>query len=208
MSHHLDSVTAQSDGRLSLLDLYAYNRPDGDTSVLILTVCPEAPKSSPAQLHPDAVYDINIDTDGDLVEDARLRIVAGPVDGGGQQNEQVFRQTGGSLPRPDEAGRTDGDVLGSGTLGQSFALTGGGRAGVGLARRPVRRPRPGVHVDHRGACRRPAPRSDETRTHREPVCRSQRRGDRTRSGEPGLPDCGNAAHWGCGPLSPSMPGAR
>lgn len=136
MSHHLDSVTAQSDGRLNLCDLYAYDGPDADTSVLILTVCPDAPKSSPAQLHPGAVYDINIDTDGDLLEDTRLRIVAGPVDGDGKQNVQILQQIGGPPPRPDQSDRTLGDVLGSGTLSEPIALTGGGQAWVGMAADP------------------------------------------------------------------------
>ncbi len=46
MSHHFDSAADRADGRINLCDLYAFPGPPG-TSALILTVNPDAGRSSP-----------------------------------------------------------------------------------------------------------------------------------------------------------------
>lgn len=135
MSHHLDSVTAQRDGRLNLLDLYAFGGA-ADTSVLVLTVCPDAQKTSPAELHPQAAYDINVDSDGDLIEDFRFRIIAEPADGLGRQQVRVISQTGRHLPAPAETAREEGELIGAGAFGDPFTLAQRGRGWIGLAADP------------------------------------------------------------------------
>jgi hypothetical protein len=56
VSHHFDSAADRADGRINLCDLYAFPGPPG-TSVLILTVNPDAGRSSPTTFRPDAVYE-------------------------------------------------------------------------------------------------------------------------------------------------------
>lgn len=51
MSHHFDSAADRADGRINLCDLYAFPGPRG-TSALILTVNPDAGRSSPTTFRP------------------------------------------------------------------------------------------------------------------------------------------------------------
>ena len=62
MSHHFDSPTAIQDGRLNLCDVYAFPGQAG-SSVLILTVNPDAGRSSPTTFRPDAAYEFVIDAE-------------------------------------------------------------------------------------------------------------------------------------------------
>ncbi|HET9520208.1 MAG TPA: hypothetical protein VFO73_04095, partial [Candidatus Limnocylindrales bacterium] len=67
MSHHFDSPTAIEDGRLNLCDLYVFPG-QGAASTLILTVNPDAGRSSPTTLRPDALYELVIASDAGTVE--------------------------------------------------------------------------------------------------------------------------------------------
>ena len=53
MSHHFDSPTAIADGRINLCDFYVFPAAPG-TLALILTVNPDAGRSSPTTFRPDA----------------------------------------------------------------------------------------------------------------------------------------------------------
>ncbi len=74
MSNHFTGLSLGpplGDQRLDLCDLYAFTSPsDPDRTVLILNANPNA-----GALHPDAVYRINIDNDGDLRTDIALSFV-------------------------------------------------------------------------------------------------------------------------------------
>ena len=63
MSHHFDSPTAIQDGRVNLCDVFAFPGQPGRT-VLILTVNPDAGRSSPDTFRPEAVYEFVIDASG------------------------------------------------------------------------------------------------------------------------------------------------
>ncbi|MFB7615923.1 DUF4331 family protein [Kitasatospora sp. NPDC056181] len=109
MSHHLSGPNLRSprgDARLDLTDLFAF--PGSDASgrtVLIMNVNPYAPTRA-AEFHPDAVYRINIDNDGDNRADVAYSFTfSGPGTGG--QTVTVHRATG-EAARRHEAG---GDVL-------------------------------------------------------------------------------------------------
>src|ERR1700737_3225764 len=59
------------DQRLDLCDLYAFQSPaDKNRTVIILNANPNADA-----LHPDAIYRLNIDNDGDLLTDVALSYV-------------------------------------------------------------------------------------------------------------------------------------
>ncbi|MFJ9694976.1 DUF4331 family protein [Kitasatospora sp. NPDC101183] len=94
MSHHLSGPNLRSplgDARLDMTDLFAFSAP-GDRTVLILDVNPIAPTGGQA-FHPDAVYRVNIDTDGDHRADIAYSFVfSAPVDG--RQTATVHRATG------------------------------------------------------------------------------------------------------------------
>jgi len=68
------------DQRLDLCDLYAFQSPaDPTRTVLILNANPNADA-----LHPDAIYRINIDNDGDLRDDIAFSFVFSQPEDGGQ----------------------------------------------------------------------------------------------------------------------------
>jgi hypothetical protein len=130
MSHHFDSPTAIEDGRLNLSDVYAFPGP-GDTTNLILTVNPDAGRSSPTTLRPDALYEFVIAGDGGTVEDRALRMTFDEPDADGRQRMTV-RCADGEQSRTGVAGQR----LGAGSTGRTFALDGGGSAWFGVASDP------------------------------------------------------------------------
>jgi hypothetical protein len=135
MSHHFDSPTGREDPRINLCDLFVFAGESGST-VLIMTVNPDAGLSSPITLRPDALYEFKIDLDGDAREDLAIRFLVESLvepPEGGPQRVKVLRAAG-------ERARTgsDGAPLGAGGAGEVIALAGGGRAWFGLASDPFR----------------------------------------------------------------------
>src|SRR5580704_13061132 len=93
MSHHYsgpDYGFPQGDARLDLTDLYAFPKPeDPGKSILIMNVHPSVGVSPPAPttdepFAPNAVYELKIDTNGDLAPDIAYRVRFSPYEGGGQ----------------------------------------------------------------------------------------------------------------------------
>ncbi len=95
MSNHFTGLSLGpplGDQRLDLCDLYAFTSPaDPSRTVLILNANPQADF-----LHPDAIYRLAVDNDGDLRNDIAFSFVfSEPVDG--RQTVDVY------LARDDEA---------------------------------------------------------------------------------------------------------
>ncbi|WP_199807920.1 DUF4331 family protein [Streptomyces sp. NRRL S-350] len=94
MSHHLSGPDLRSpdgDARLDLTDLFAFASPEAGRTVLIMNVNPVAPSGGQA-FHPEAVYRINVDTDGDNRADIAFSFTfSEPV--GGAQTMTVRRAT-------------------------------------------------------------------------------------------------------------------
>lgn len=130
MSHHFDSPTAIQDGRLNLCDVYAFAGKPGH-SVLILTVNPDAGRSSPTTFRPDAVYEFVI---GDAVTEQQscLRVLfSDPL----PDVSQTLRVLAG--PDSDDRGR--GTEIGRGTTNEVSRLDFGdspGHVWAGLAADP------------------------------------------------------------------------
>ena len=83
MSHHYSGPALgfpHGDARLDLTDLYAFGKPgDADRSILIMNVHPSfsLEPRAPTRTDPfaaNAIYEINIDTDGDAVADVAYRV--------------------------------------------------------------------------------------------------------------------------------------
>jgi hypothetical protein len=88
MSNHFTGLSLGpplGDQRLDLCDLYAFQAPtDPSRTVLILNANPTA-----GALHPDAIYRLNIDNDGDCLTDIAISYVfSAPQDG--EQTANVF----------------------------------------------------------------------------------------------------------------------
>ena len=129
MSHHFDSAADRADGRINPCDLYAFPTAPG-TSALILTVNPDAGRSSPTTFRPDARYEFVVACDGGTTEDIAFRVTfTEPGDTG--QRVRVLRADG-----PAAREGTAGTLLGEGRTGEVFSLTGDALAWAGLAADP------------------------------------------------------------------------
>src|SRR5262245_54339231 len=88
---HLDGPMAKHDGRLDITDVYAFQSPSNPANtVLIMGVDPVAGVISPTTFHPDASYDLKIDTNGDAKEDITYKVTFSAVSNG-TQNVQLRR---------------------------------------------------------------------------------------------------------------------
>ncbi|MFD0274385.1 DUF4331 family protein [Kitasatospora sp. NPDC127111] len=109
MSHHLsgpDLRSPRGDARLDLTDLFAFPAAGAPgRTVLIMDVNPYAPTRA-AAFHPDAVYRINIDNDGDDRADVAYSFTFSDPDAGGQ-TVTVRRATGAAAQKHEATG----DVL-------------------------------------------------------------------------------------------------
>src|SRR5215208_3402684 len=111
MSHHYSGADfgfPLGDARLDFCDLYAFPEPgDANRSILIMDVHPskaldpEGPTTS-EPFSPEAIYELRIDTDGDLVADIGYRFRFSPSENGAQ-SATVSRVEG-----VDAAGGGDG----------------------------------------------------------------------------------------------------
>jgi Domain of unknown function (DUF4331) len=130
-SHHNDGPTAKKDSRLNLTDMYVFPSRDAKSTVFVVNVVKDAGRAGAKNLHPGAVYDIAIDTTGDLSSDMRLRFKFDTPAADGTQSWTVSRIDGAAAAR---SAVTPGTPLGAAkNLSESTALQGGGRAWVGLA---------------------------------------------------------------------------
>lgn len=127
MSHHLDTPIAREDGRVDLCDLYVFDGADPDTTVLIMTVNPDAGKSSPTTFHPEVVYEFKIDTNEDAIEELSYRFRFGEPDASGQQALTVLRAEG-----EDAQAGTAGEQIAQGRTNEQVLLAKEGRVWAGL----------------------------------------------------------------------------
>ncbi len=118
VSNHLSGPELKpprGDGRLDFTDLFAFQAPnDPRRCVLIMDVNPFAPSMGEG-LHPDAVYRINIDTDGDLRADVAFSIVFSARDDDGHQIATVRLASGERARDPQPTVIVQGAELTSGS---------------------------------------------------------------------------------------------
>src|SRR5689334_24425955 len=102
MSNHFTGLSLGpplGDQRLDLCDLYAFESPvDENRTVIILNANPNADA-----LHPDAIYRLNIDNDGDYLTDIAISHVFSPPQGG-KQTYSVFVAKGAEARSAEAAG--------------------------------------------------------------------------------------------------------
>src|ERR1700687_2168060 len=103
MSNHFTGLSLGpplGDQRLDLCDLYAFQSPtDPARTVLILNANPNADA-----LHPDAIYRLNIDNDGDLLTDIAFSYVFSQPQNG-RQTFNVFLATGAESRSVEAVGK-------------------------------------------------------------------------------------------------------
>ena len=104
MSNHFSAAMLKfpgDDARLDLTDLFLFASPQtAGKTVLILDV---NPFMTGADFHPDGVYRINIDNDGDTQADVAFTFVFTESNGGGQAGT-VYYATGSQARQPEPVG--------------------------------------------------------------------------------------------------------
>ena len=102
MSNHFTGLSLGpplGDQRLDLCDLYAFQSPqDPSRTVIILNANPSAD-----QFHPDAIYRLNIDNDGDLLADIAFSYTFSPLNDG-KQTATVHLARGADARTPEVRG--------------------------------------------------------------------------------------------------------
>jgi hypothetical protein len=130
VSHHFNSAADRADGRINLCDLYAFPAAPG-TTAFIVTVNPDAGRSSPTTFRADALYEFVVAGNGSTSEDIAVRIAFAEPDHGGRQEVRVLRADGAAARHG-----TEGTPLGTGRTGDVFSLGDDGLAWAGLAADP------------------------------------------------------------------------
>ncbi len=104
MSNHFSAAMLKfpgDDARLDLTDLFLFASPESpDKTVLIFDV---NPFMTGADFHPDGVYRINVDNDGDTQADVAFSFVFSESNGG-SQTATVYYATGSEAREPEPAG--------------------------------------------------------------------------------------------------------
>jgi len=132
MSHHFDTATTREDPRINICDVYLFRGAPRST-VMALTVNPDAGLSAPDTYRDEGIYAFRFDLDGDAREDVTFKILFGPVthaEGDAHRHIQPFevrRATGGDARRG-----ADGALLIAGEVGR-VAESNGVMAFAGLA---------------------------------------------------------------------------
>jgi Domain of unknown function (DUF4331) len=108
MSHHFDTPTAREDPRINVCDLYLFQGRPG-TTVMAMTVNPDAGVSAPTTFREEAIYSFRFDLDGDHWEDLAFKVRFGNVehaDGDAHKHVQPFevRRATGPTARKGEEG--------------------------------------------------------------------------------------------------------
>src|SRR2546428_13555467 len=109
------------DARPGIPDVFAFLKPgDPSKSILILDVNPLAPLLAGA-FNSQAVYEINVDTNGDAVADLSFRIRFSDVEAG-SQTATVHLASGGLAAGPNDGG-PPGIARAPGSFGQEPIIT-------------------------------------------------------------------------------------
>ena len=135
MSHHFDTAIAREDPRLNLCDFYLFRGQSG-TTVMAMTVNPNAGTKAPDIFHEEGLYAFRFDVNDDAHEEVTFKIRFGQVghaegegsEGRHVQTLEVRRATGG-----DAAEGTEGEFIASGTTGRIAAGDAGVRIFAGLS---------------------------------------------------------------------------
>jgi hypothetical protein len=133
MSHHFDTPTALEDPRINVCDFYLFRGRPG-TTVMAMTVNPDAGISSPETFREEGLYAFRFDLDGDAREELSFKArFSAPAHAGGDEHRhvqtfEVRRATGAAASHGAE-----GELIASGLTGDVITTDSGVRAFAGLA---------------------------------------------------------------------------
>src|SRR5579862_9935946 len=117
MSHHFDTPTAKEDPRINVCDFYLFRGRPG-TTVMALTVNPNAGVGAPDTFRDEALYAFRFDTNRDLREDVAFKVQFGaPTHADGSGNRHVQSFTVRSATGADALKGAAGELIISGNTG-------------------------------------------------------------------------------------------
>ena len=133
MSHHYDTPTAREDPRLNVCDFYLFRGRPG-TTVMAMTVNPNAGVSSPDTFRDEGLYAFRFDLDGDAREEVAFKVrfdAPGHSEGDTHRHVQTFevRHALGA----DATHGPDGALIVSGRTGETVEGAGDIKVFAGLA---------------------------------------------------------------------------
>src|SRR6202167_2804812 len=133
MSHHFDTPTAREDPRINICDFYLFDGAPG-TTVMALTVNPDAGLSAPDTFREEGIYAFRFDLDGDAREELAFKVTFGPplhAGGDDHEHEQTFRVC--RSPGAAALKGANGDLIAAGTTGAVVKSKSGVTVFAGLA---------------------------------------------------------------------------
>lgn len=134
MSHHFDTPTAAEDPRINLCDFYLFQGAAAGSTVMALTVNPDAGISAPDTFRDEGLYAFRFDLDGDAREEVTFKVRFGAaIDASGDthvhtQSFEVRRATGQVALQG-----VDGELIIAGHTGAVAQTDTGVKAFAGLA---------------------------------------------------------------------------
>jgi hypothetical protein len=133
MSHHFDTPTTREDPRINICDFYLFDGVPG-TTVMALTVNPDAGLSGPDSFRDEGLYAFRFDLDGDAREELTFKLRFGEV----QHNAQDERRHVQSFDVRRSVGALatqglDGELIATGQTGETVDADAGVRVFAGLA---------------------------------------------------------------------------
>jgi hypothetical protein len=123
MSHHFDTKSAKEDPSLNVCDFYLFDGAPG-TTVMAMTVNPDVGLSVPDVLHPEGLYALRFDLNGDAREEVAFKFRFGEPEHSSNDEQahvqkfQVRRATGGAM------GGDGGEILIEGETGKMNSRSG------------------------------------------------------------------------------------
>jgi hypothetical protein len=91
MSHHFDTPSAKEDPRINVCDLYLFEGAP-DTTVMAMTVNPDAGLSAPETFRHEALYTFRFDSNGDAHEEISFKFHFGDVQHA-DEDERIYVQS-------------------------------------------------------------------------------------------------------------------
>jgi hypothetical protein len=133
MSHHFDTPTALEDPRINICDFYLFRAKPG-TTVMAMTVNPDAGLSAPDTFRDEGLYAFRFDLDGDGTEDVTFKVRFGaPTHDDGDEHQHIQTLEIRRAVGPDALRGADGALLVAAHTGMVVNADNGVRAFAGLA---------------------------------------------------------------------------
>jgi hypothetical protein len=135
MSHHFDTPTAQEDPRINICDFYLFRGRSG-TTVMAMTVNPDAGISAPDTFRDEGLYAFRFDLNDDAREELTFKVRFGaPTHAEGGEHKHRHTQTFEMRRATGAAARrgADGELIATGHTGEVIEAGSGLTAFAGLA---------------------------------------------------------------------------